>query len=268
MKSKDKILISSSAKGTIQKSAKLAQELGLGLEISRVPLYKDEKLTVNDTIDIINDEIKDFNGRRTLHGMFSDVNVASQDCILRKMSQQRCLESFEIGKGIKADTVLFHSGNKGTKHYGSIEQFKKNFTAFYKDFIKEFEKTGITAVIENVFETEPNFCLELIEKVNSPNLKLALDTGHVNLYSHQTKAVDWIKEYGNNLYHMHIHNNFGKNDDHSNLSNGTVNYKEVFKQLEELKLNPTIVLEMFTEEDIRKSINLMSELNFFKPEAV
>ncbi len=268
MTEKGKVLISSSAKGTIKQSAQLAQELCLGLEISRVPLYKNENLTVKDTIDKINEEIKDFKGRITLHGMFSDVNIASQDCILRKMSRQRCFESFEIGKGIKADTVLFHSGNKGTKHYGSIEQFKKNFIAFYKDFIKEFEKAGIIAVIENVFETEPKFCIELIEKVNSNNLKLALDTGHVNLYAHQTKTVDWIKEYGNNLYHMHIHNNFGNNDDHSNLSNGTVNYKDIFNQLKELKLNPTIVLEMFTEEDIRKSINLMSELNFFKSEAV
>ena len=64
---------------------------------------------------------------------------------------------------------------------------------------------------------------------------------------------------------MHIHNNFRENDDHSNLLNGTINYEEVFKTLTELNLQPSIVLEMFTEEDIRKSIDLMLKLNFLKP---
>ncbi len=268
MKQKRKILISSSAKESIKESAKLASELGLGMEISRVPLYREENLTLQDTIDELKEEIKEFNGRITFHAMFSDVNVSSQDIVLRKISRQRCMESFEIGKAINADTILFHSGNKGTKHYGSIKQFKKNFIAFYKDFIKEFETAGITAVIENVFETEPDFCIELVEGVNSPNLKLALDAGHVNLYSHKTKVVEWIKKYGERLYHMHIHNNYGENDDHSNLNNGQVNYKEVFNELNESGLNPNIVLEMFSEDDIRKSLKLMSELNFFKPETI
>ncbi len=265
MYKKNKILISSSAKGTIKESAELAKELNLGLEISRIPLYKDEKLTVEDTIDILKKEIEGFTNRITLHAMFSDVNVSSQDCLLRKQSQKRCYESYEIGKALNADTILFHSGNKGTKHYGSIDSFKKNFTVFWKDFVKEFENNGIIAVIENVFETDPQFCLDLIEKINSPNLKLALDSGHVNLYSHETKITDWIKAYSNNLYHMHIHNNFRENDDHSNLLNGTINYEEVFKTLTELNLQPSIVLEMFTEEDIRKSIDLMLKLNFLKP---
>lgn len=256
---KKKILISSSAKGTIKESAELAKELDLGMEISRVPLYKDEKLTVKETIEILKEEIEGFNNRITLHGMFSDVNIASQDCKLRKISQERCYESFEIGRALKADTILFHSGNKGTLHYGSIKTFKENFIGYYKEFIKEFEQAGITAVIENVFEASPKFCLELIEGVNSPNLKIALDAGHVNLYAPKTNVCDWVREYGKNLYHMHIHNNFQRNDDHSNLENGTLKYNEIFKTLTENNLNPTIVLEMFNESDIRKSLKYMEE---------
>ncbi len=257
----NKILISSSAKGTVQESAQLAKNLGLGLEISRIPLYKNEKLTLDGTIEILKNSVSDFDGRITLHGMFSDVNVSSQDYLMRKCSIQRCIESFEIGKALCADTILFHSGNKGTLHYGSIDSFKKNFASFWKDFIKEFENSNIIAVIENVFETSPQFCMDLIERVNSDNLKLALDVGHVNLYSHKTNPIEWIKAYGNNLYHMHIHNNFRENDDHSNLANGTVNYKEVFETLKGLNLNPSMVLEMFSEEDIRKSMNFISALN-------
>ena len=260
MTNKNKLLISSSAKNTIRDSVLLAQELGTGIEISRVPLFKNKNLTVNDTIEILNKDLSDFKDRVTLHAMFSDVNVASSDCLLREIAQQRCMESLEIGKGIKADTVLFHTGNKGTKHYGSIEIFKKNFISFWREFIKEFEKANIIAVIENVFETSPQFCLDLFEKIDSPYLKLALDCGHVNLYAHDTNVIEWLDAYGNNLYHLHIHNNFRENDDHSNLNNGTLDYATILKKIKESKIDPTFVLEMFTEEDIRKSVEIYNSI--------
>lgn len=256
-----KLLISSSAKNTISESAKLAAELNTGLEISRLPLYKDKNATVESTVNKIKHDIGDFKNRITVHAMFSDVNVAGSDCILREISQMRCIQSFETAKAIGADTVLFHTGNKGTKHYGSQEQFRKKYILFWKDFIKRFEQSGITAVIENVFEKTPEYCIELFEGVNSPNLKLALDTGHINLYAKETKVTDWIKAYGKNLYHMHIHNNFGRNDDHSNLENGTLNFREIFDCIKETNITPSIVLEMYSEDDIRKSIGFLEKIN-------
>ena len=46
----ENLLISSSAKKSIRESAILAQNLGLGLEISRIPLCKNEGMSVDDTI--------------------------------------------------------------------------------------------------------------------------------------------------------------------------------------------------------------------------
>ena len=260
MNKNNKLLISSSAKKTIRESVLLAQDLGTGIEISRLPLYKTKGLTLEDTIKIIQSDLEGFENRRTLHAMFSDVNVSSGDVLIREMSQERCLQSFQVGKAINADTILFHTGYKGTLHYGSIESFKKNFIAFWKDFIQEFEKAGIIAVIENVFETSPQFCFDLFKEIGSSNLKLALDTGHVNLYAHSTKVVEWIKLYGENLHHLHLHNNFRTNDDHFNLSNGTLHFEEIFEAIKQEKCNPTFVLEMFSEEDIRKSVGIYNSL--------
>lgn len=256
----DRLLISSSAKKTIRESVILAKELDTGIEISRLPFYKEKNTTIEEVIQKLKIDLSEFTNRITLHAMFSDVNIACKDPLLKEIACLRLQQSFETGKALKADTILFHTGNKGTLHYGSQEEFKKNFIAFWKDFIKEFEKNNIIAVIENVFETTPQYCIDLIENINSPNLKLALDIGHVNLYASQTDILDWIKEYGERLYHLHIHNNFQTNDDHSNLENGTVNYKEVLKYIKESNINPSFVLEMFTEEDIRKSIKFFKTI--------
>ena len=262
MKQNNKILISSSVKKDLKDSVRLANELNTGIEISRLPIYKTPQLTIEQTIGILQDTLNGFENRITLHAMFSDVNIAGQDTLLREVSQKRLMQSFEVGKAIKVDTILFHTGNKGTKHNGSIYNFKKNFIAYWKEFIKEFEKEGITAVLENVFEDEPSFCYDLFEGINSPNLKLALDTGHVNLYAPKTDILDWVNLYDKNLHHMHIHNNFQTNDDHSNLKNGTVDFARLFKAIKGKKLNPTFVFEMFDEEDIRSSLKYFNELMF------
>ncbi len=260
MNKNEKLLISSSAKKTIRESVLLAQELNTGIEISRLPIYKTKGLTIEDTVKILKSDLEGFNNRVTVHAMFSDVNIAGQDYMLREIAELRCKQSFEVGKQLAADTILFHTGNKGTKHYGSIDVFKKNFIAFWKEFIKDFEQAGIIAVIENVFETEPSFCLDLVNAINSPNLKLALDAGHVNLYAHDTKVTEWIDAYGDKLYHLHIHNNFRTNDDHSNLNNGTVDYNEVLTKIKNSNINPSFVLEMFTEDDIRKSVEFFNNI--------
>ena len=262
MKQNNKILISSSVKKDLKDSVNLAKELNTGIEISRLPIYKTPQLTLEQAIGILKDALNGFENRITLHAMFSDVNIAGQDTLLREVSQKRLMQSFEVGKALKVDTILFHTGNKGTKHDGSIYNFKKNFIAYWKDFIKEFEKENIIAVIENVFEDTPEFCYELFEGIDSPNLKLALDTGHVNLYAPKTDIIDWINLYGKNIHHMHIHNNFQTNDDHSNLQNGTLNFEKILTVIKEKNINPSFVFEMFTEEDIRTSLDYFNKLMF------
>ena len=257
----EKLLISSSAKNTIRESMMLAQSLGLGLEISRIPLCKAEGMSVSDTVDMLKCELAGFTNRITFHAMFSDVNISSADYEIRKISRKRFIQSFEVAKAIGADTVLFHSGYKGTKHYGSINQFKKRFIEFWLDFIKEIENANMIAVIENVFETSPEFCFELYDNIASNNLKLALDTGHVNLYAKSTTVNEWIKRYGSILYHMHIHNNYGENDDHSNLLNGTLEFKTIFECLTTNNITPSMVLEMYSEKDVLDSVEYMRVLN-------
>ena len=257
---KQNLLISSSAKKTVRDSVLLAMELDTGIEISRIPFYDNANTTLDDVINKLKKDLDGFNNRVTLHAMFSDINIAGQDPLLREIGKLRNKQSLEVGKALGVDTILFHTGNKGTRHYGSQEKFKERYVTYWKEFIKEFENTGITVVIENVFEETQNYCYDLFKEINAPNLKLALDVGHVNLYAHNTNVIDWIKLYGNDLYHMHLHNNFRTNDDHSNFENGTLDFTEILTTIKNAQINPSFVLEMYKEEDIRKSAEIFRKI--------
>lgn len=84
--------------------------------------------------------------------------------------------------------------------------------------------------------------------------------GHVNLYAKDTDVIDWIDEYAEGLQHIHIHNNYKTNDDHFSLDKGTLDYIKILTHLKDKNINPSYVLEMFTEEDIRKSIELFTKI--------
>ena len=255
----NKLFLSSTIKDTLSEAAKLAQELNMGMEISRIPFYQNPDLSSKEMAEILKKEIGDFENPLSIHAIFSDLNVGSQDKDIVKIADTRYKYSLNIAKELGAKTLLFHSGNKAMKHEGSQYKFIKNSVKYWKEFIKLFEDTGITAVIENVHEREPKWCEMIIEEVNSPNLKLALDVGHANLFS-EVAIVDWIKCYGKNLYHLHIHNNFKNNDDHFSLLNGSVDYKIIFDEIKNQNLNPQFVFEMFKEEYLKESIKLFKEL--------
>ena len=254
----NKIYLSSTVKDNISDSVKLALELDLGMEISRIPINKNPDLSSFQMAEKLKSELLGFKNPLSVHSIFSDLNVGSQDKEILRVSDMRYKYSFEVAKALGAKTLLFHSGNKAMKHDGSQYKFISNVVKYWSEFIKLFEKTGIVAVIENVHEREPEWCVRIVEEVNSPNLKLALDVGHANLFS-EVPLTSWIEAYGEHPYHLHIHNNFGKNDDHFSLLNGSVDYKEILTAIKAQNINPQFVFEMFKEEYLRESLEFFNK---------
>lgn len=254
------ILITSSVEKTISDSVKLAEELNVGIELSRIPEMKeiDSKFSQikENTIGLL----KNFNGLKTMHAMFSDLNPATKDAMIREVVIKRYNQSFEIAKGINAKKVVFHSGHKGMKHRESVAKFVENSIKFWSEYIKKFEDNEITAVLENVIDLSPEPILEIVNEVNSPNLKACLDTGHANICSSEGDVKDWIKAFGKTLSHMHVHNNYKTNDDHSGFMYGNINFIDIFNTLKEENIKPTVVFEMFDKKQLKESLEIYKKL--------
>ncbi len=253
-----KKLLSSSVTDNIKNSAILAQELNVGIEISRFPNFSNIETDFESIILQMQKNLITFSGQVTLHGMFFDLSPASNDPAVRAISQKRHHQSLKAAKAINAETVVFHSGNKGMKHKISQEKFRDNSIKFWNEFIKEFEDSGIVAVIENVHERKPEMISNIVNEVNSDYLKYSLDTGHANLFS-EVPITEWIQKYGHKLHHMHIHNNFGNDDEHNSLLKGTIDFHEIFKSLKENNINPIFVFEIFKQNELIESIEFFEK---------
>lgn len=247
------IYLSSSLKNDIKDSAKLALDMDLNLEISRFGKISlmDEKY--DEYLDYYCSVLKNFPKKISLHGFFSGLSVISKDKAIVAVSKKRFLQSLKIAETLNAHTVVFHSGYDLTN---KMEDYKKTFInsqiCFWSDFVSHFEHAGITAVLENTSEPEPEVLLKVVQAIDSPNLKLCVDCGHVNVAS--KKPVDqWISTFGNYLHHTHMHNNNGIYDLHQGLSEGTLDFSSIIEQLKSSPVK-SYVLEMFTEKRVIESL--------------
>lgn len=252
----NKIFITSSVEKTISESARLAEQLGTGLEISRLPKMKLIDSDFDGILSELKNQLSGFSGDVTLHALFSGLNPASKDAAIQKIVEKRYRQSFIAGKLINAQNIVFHSGNKGLKNKPSDDYFVEHSIIFWKEFIKQFEDSGLHATLENVSEYYPQVIKTVVDEVNSPFLNLTLDTGHVNLTCNIDPS-EWIKFFGKKLTHMHLHNNCKTNDDHAGFYNGSINFLKIFRTLKEENINPLLVLEIFNKEQLTESLEIL-----------
>ena len=97
-----------------------------------------------------------------------------------------------------------------------------------KKVLRYCEKYNVPLAIENIRKRE---CLDYVFKnINSDYLKFCYDIGHNNAF---TPNDDFLKEYGDKLYCLHLHDNMGEKDDHTLNKYGSIDWKKFALQLKE-----------------------------------
>lgn len=131
--------------------------------------------------------------------------------------------------GIK--NIVAHTGT----HEGMTPKafFEKN-KRFYEKLAPAMEKTGVNVLTENLcgmfgYLRTGIEIKEFLEYVNLPLLHACWDTGHGNLVMKEQYTA--IKELGEDLYGLHIHDNLGDRDAHSQPFTGNCNFDAIMQGL-------------------------------------
>ena len=243
-----------------QEAVNIANKLNCGIEISRFGKLANIESDFEKNKKEYSAILKDFENEITLHGFFSNLNIAAKDPEISSISKKRYFQSLELATLFDARTVIFHTCfNNLLKQKKYQEMYFLSNIEFYKEFIQNFEELGIMATIENVHEPNPDLIRSMVATINSPNLGVTIDIGHCNLHS-DIEVSTWIKEYGIMLKHMHFHNNFKDEDSHSSLLNGDIDIKKILLTLKEMQLYPTITFEIFEKDALIESVDYFNKL--------
>lgn len=229
----------------------LYNELGIGLEIQD---YTEPNLSMRQMAIIMakyKKLLEDFKGTRAMHGPFLDLMPASPDLEIRRVSQQRYLNSLYIAKELDLDYLIFHSQiNPAIKEPEIVKLNNFQTRKMWEKLLKESKYEGIV-LVENLFETDPYQIKQYIDDVNMPNIKINLDLGHAKLSKYPIS--EWVKVLGSRIEYMHVHTNEGYKDTHSIPSKEEI--KKLYKILDDNGINPKLSLEYAAKnlgEEVKK----------------
>ena len=135
--------------------------------------------------------------------------------------------------------------------FGFFEEADKEKTleinvALFTRLVEYAEKYNVTVCVENLPFTDISISTvqevkRLVRKINHPNFKVCLDTGHANIF-HNDLAAD-VRLLGNDLVALHVHDNNGRGDQHLLPYMGTIKWEEFLSALKEINYKGAFTLE-------------------------
>ncbi|WP_028955050.1 sugar phosphate isomerase/epimerase [Sulfitobacter sp. 20_GPM-1509m] len=212
-----------------------------------------------------------YTGRLGIHGPFWGLNIASPDTEMRALNKRKHLQGIEVCEYLGATQMVIHSpyttwsfnnldNAPARKEY---DRLVDNCHDTMAEVVKRAEDCGVTMVIENIEDIDPDIRCALADSFNSPAMAVSIDTGHAH-YAHGTNGaapVDYyVRRAGDRLQHIHLQDADGYADRHWSIGQGTIRWEAVFRALGELGSNPRLILELRDKDGILPSADYLQSL--------
>lgn len=137
--------------------------------------------------------------------------------------REKLINGIDLAASIGTKNVITFTGMSEAGI--SVEQGTKNCVALWKSVMKHAESKNITLVLEHLnsrddthpmkghpgyFGDDVDFCIDLIKRVDSPNMKLLFDIYHVQVMNGD--IIRRIKQYQDLIGHYHTAGNPGRGE--------------------------------------------------------
>jgi sugar phosphate isomerase/epimerase len=217
----------------------------------------------SDEISRYRELLKDFKGTLSLHGPIYDMNPVSLDPRIADSSRHRYIQAVEVCKELGVKYLVFHSQYTPIFDVANVyKEWLAQSTDFWQEVIEtHLQGTDMVLLMENFMDSTPDIINSLIDRVDSPHMKICLDTGHVNLFS-KVSPIDWLDEFGSNVEYIHAHNNHGEKDEHYAFQKGTIDMEGFLNHLVLLPHKVNLAIEVFNIEGVQESFDMIQ--NYMK----
>jgi sugar phosphate isomerase/epimerase len=195
-----------------------------------------------------------------MHGPFADLSPGSMDPLVREVARKRFEEAVAFAARFNVSHLILHHGYiPGTS---PLQKWIERNGDFWRDFLTG-KPADLRIHLENLFETDPQFMVAMLEAVGDQRVDICLDLGHINCHA-GGKALEWIRTLRERIGYVHLHNNDGHSDQHAGLEEGTLPMREVCAALNEYSPNAVWALECGLK-GIPRSLEWLRENDFLPP---
>lgn len=191
--------------------------------------------------------------RITQHGPYIGLNPASPDEERRGLTVRRYRAAFEAAEALGAVNIVLHAGYSRRTFGSDIDRWMECSMKTWPEFAARAEDAGITIAVENILEREPSPLKRLVEEMDSPALRLCIDSGHLNVFS-EVDFEEWFETLGPHIAELHLHDNNGEVDEHLPLGEGSIDFVRYFSLLAKYDVRPIYTIEPHSEDAFRRAI--------------
>lgn len=213
-------------------------------------------------ISMLVDVSKSYGLSYSVHAPFADINIASPSQNLLNAMMKRLKRSMEYACALGAYLWVFHPGLKtGISSFYPGAEWNQNIKSV--QLLYKYSKIyGVKVAIENLPEPYP-FLMKSVEEFqrfydeigDAVDLGFALDVGHANING---QIELFIEKFRDNLVHMHVHDNYGKEDQHLGVGYGKVNWEGFAAALKSISYDRTVIVE--SVEHVSESLQQLERL--------
>lgn len=171
---------------------------------------------------------------------------------IRQVSLAEVLNSLETAAALAAEKVVVHPATIAGMGAHVPELARQHAFASLAAIADRAAELGLSLCLENMFPRN-RFGVEVVEFKDIfnrfPALKLTLDTGHANIGSPRGKrTMRFIEAFADRIGHLHVSDNFGKEDNHLPIGSGTVPFPKIAAALKKTGYDGTVTFEVFTPD--------------------
>ncbi len=234
----------------------LEKKLNLEIYFSHYAL---ESLDKNQCIETAQ-TLKDAGLKVTFHAPFVDLRPGALDDQIRKTSLDRIRQVFDLTPYFQPLKIVCHPSFDDRYYVDCDDLWLENSVNFWRQLIPLAKDGGTIIALENVYEKEPHILRRLFEMLASDQVCFCFDTGHFNVFSYAPLKT-WMEQMGRYIGHLHLHDNFGKFDEHLPVGAATFPFDQFFAALKALKVKPTITLEAHAQEHLWQSVANLQKMS-------
>lgn len=196
----------------------------------------------------------------TMHGVFYDIAIFSQDKRIREVSEWRMEQSMEVAKRLGLKGVIFHANyNPGISDDEYVKYFISMTVGYLSKLLQKYP--DISIYLENMFETEPYILREISKKLQKyQNYGMCLDWAHANVFGRDME--EWTEDIAEYVKHIHINDNDLTSDLHLPVGSGMIDWQRFFQYYHKYFSDCSILIETNEPGDQRVSLDYVRrELN-------
>jgi sugar phosphate isomerase/epimerase len=224
-----------------------------GLDIDYFELMNDYPNAVID-----NDALKSYNLKYTVHSPFVDLNIASLNKNVQKLSIAEVKNSIDLARDLDSEIVVVHPGRVPFLS----KPFEKEVLAKSRESIKicgDYAKDlGVELAIENMPLIEGFLyqnVYELNELLEELEMGMTLDIAHGATAGYKENEL-----YFDTVKHIHLSDNNHDFDEHLSLGEGSINFKVVIDNFNKNNYDGIYTIEVNDMESVVKSVEYLKKI--------